>query len=47
MCATIDELADQALYDFRLRRDDRVAEGMLSVHPAGKPMNHSSHRGFS
>lgn len=34
-------------YRLRLRRYDRVAEGMLSVHPAGNPMNHSSHRGLN
>src|SRR6185312_8994833 len=32
--------------DFRDLRDDGVAERVQLVHPAGIPINHSTHRGF-
>lgn len=44
------QLEDDVADDLRALRDDRVAEGADarggSVHPTGKPMNHSHHVGL-
>jgi hypothetical protein len=41
------QLPDHPADDLGALRDDRVAEGPQSVHPAGNPISHSTHVGFS
>src|SRR5690242_10130552 len=43
----VDVACDEVADVFGDVGDDGVAEGAQSVHPVGKPINHSTHWGFS